>query len=118
MTRHAISPLFENVCQEGIVQVIDDVPVGYKDLVKVWFMMRRALEMVRYSMYMSPHSAPDDMERRSLLAVAKYLETPGKLGPGITGWLLSTEEVWGILVATWVESNCRLFRPEATLRER
>jgi len=51
--------------------------------------------------------------------VAKSLVAPERLGPGITDGLLPTEEeLGGILVAAWAKSICRLFRPEAALRER
>ena len=50
--------------------------------------------------------------------VAKCLAAPERLGPEITDGLLTTEEVGGILVAACAKSNCRLFRPEAALRER
>ena len=84
----------------------------------MWFMMRRAVEIVRYGTYMSLHSAQTARKRRFLLVVAKCLETPGKVGAGITDWLLTAEEVGRILAAAWAERICRLFRPEATLRER
>ena len=50
--------------------------------------------------------------------VAKCLVTPERLGPETTDGLFTTEEVGGILVVAWDKRICRLFKPEAALRER
>lgn len=100
------------------VRVIGDAPVGYKDLVEVRVVMRWALEMVRLVTNTSSHSAPEDTKKCCSPVVAKCLVTPERLGQEITDGLLTAEEVGGTLVAAWAESICRLFRPEAVLRER
>ena len=79
------------------------------------FVMGWTIEMVCCSTYVTPTQPRTTGSRYHSLVVAKCLETPGKLGPGIRA---TAEEVGGILVAWWAESICRLFKPEVALRER
>ena len=63
MTRHAISPLSRKNYRKGFcVWVIGDAPVGNKDLVKVWSVVGRTLEIVRLDTRMRSRLAPEDTE--------------------------------------------------------
>ena len=62
------------------MRVIDGcLPVCYKDLVKVRFVVGRILEMVRYSTPISPPSTSDVVKRLSLTRRGKVPRTPGEV---------------------------------------
>jgi hypothetical protein len=62
--------------------VIGEVPVGYKDPVEVRFVVGRALEMVRYSTRINPHSDPDDTGKVLLTRRREVPRTSGEVRTG------------------------------------
>jgi hypothetical protein len=68
----------KELLERSRVRVIGDVPVGYKDLVKVWFVMWQALRVVRLVTNMSSHSGPGDTRSLILTCRPEVPRNPGK----------------------------------------
>ena len=64
------------------VQAIGEVPVGNEDLVKVLFVVGRALKMGRYSAHMGLRSALNGMEKAFLTCRREVPRNSGKVRTG------------------------------------
>lgn len=62
--------------------VIDEVPVGYEDLVKMRFRVRKALEVARYSTEVSSDLTLSDMGRVLFTCSREVPDRSGKVGTG------------------------------------
>ena len=61
------------------------IPVGYQDLVEVWFVVGQAPEMVCLDKQMSRHSAPDDTKKVMVTRCREVPRNPGEVGTGDCG---------------------------------
>jgi len=62
-----------------------DLPVGYQDLVEVWFVGSRAPKIVRLDTHVSPHSALDNTEKVMITRRREVSRNPGKVSTGDCG---------------------------------
>jgi hypothetical protein len=59
--------------------VIGEVPIGYEDLVEVWFVVGRALETICYGVHISTCPTPDNVEKVLLTRRREVPRDSGKV---------------------------------------
>ena len=59
--------------------MIGEVPIGYEDLVEMWFAVGRALETICYSTHVSTCSTPNNTEKLLLTRGREVPQDSGKV---------------------------------------